>query len=60
MEKLTTKREPRTHRVNIALTKSERELFRNASIERGTSISNLLRQSAIKSIKLDQQIFQQS
>jgi hypothetical protein len=58
MEKQPNKKEPRIHRFNIALTKSERDLFRNASIARGTSISTLLRQSAIRSIKLEEQIFQ--
>jgi len=50
--------EKRTHRFNIALTNSERKLFRDESRKRGTSISTLLRQSAIRAIRTEEQLFQ--
>jgi len=58
METSTQKKERRTHSFNVALTQSERELFKNEATKRGTSISSLLRQAAIKTIQNERDIFQ--
>lgn len=55
-----TTKEKRTHLVNIALTKSERKLFGDEALKRGTTISGLLRQAALRTIQNEKQIFQSS
>ena len=51
-------KEKRNLSLNVALTPSERALFKIEAQKRGTTISSLLRQATIRTIQNEKQIFQ--